>query len=323
MENFRELTEKIFRQTYGFPSENLTGEDLDKVRAAVIELRNSYASNVCTPLYEREEIRKAYMFAYYPYYIQPVYKIFSNVLRTEFGEGMLENWGERNIGFDGEDLGATVPIELTYLAGGPCPELYGTVKALKNFGFDNDIEVEIYDIEEGWRDLQNITLELCKDCYGKNISLTFSSDYDARDSSKQELKNGYGVLVIQNYLSHVVNTEKFMRTFESLLNSNRFGEIIILDLNYNATRNIFESICDKDFMSKHSLYTISKHTPDDGDPIQAIHESPSRGIQKIFSYKIDGIHYPKKYTRYYYLAFGKLYIRKPFEIKISTVDERL
>ncbi|MBQ7476003.1 MAG: hypothetical protein IJT06_01250 [Selenomonadaceae bacterium] len=322
MENFAELTEKIFRQTYGFPSENLTGEELDKVRAAVIELRNSYASNVCKPLYQREEIRKAYMFSYYPYYVQPVYEIISNVLRTEWGECMLEYWGERAIGFDSEDLGAVCPIELTYIAGGPCPELYGTVKALKDIGLDNDIYAQIYDIEEGWRDLQNITLDLCKDCYGKNISLTFSSEYNALDSSKQELEHGYGILFIQNYLSHVVDTEKFMRSFESLLNSNRFGEVIILDLNYNATRNIFERICDKDFLSKHRLYTILKHTPDDGDPIQAIHEQPSRGIQKIFNSELDIITYPKKYTKYYYLAFGKLY-KPTFGFRVDSRREEL
>ncbi len=307
MENFQELTERIFRQTYGFPSENLQGEELDKVRDAVIELRDSYAANVCTPLYHREEIRKAYMFAYYPYYIQPVYDLVSNVLRTDWGQSSLEYWGERAIGFDGEDLGAVVPIDLTYIAGGPCPELFGTVKALKDIGLDNDIDAEIYDIEEGWRDLQNITLDLCKDYYGKNISLNFYSDYDARKSENQELRNGQGILFMQNYLSHVRDEEKFMQSFENLLNSNRFGKIIILDLNYNATGNIFERICDKDFMSKHSLIEILKHTPDDGDPITATHENPSFGIRKIFDRNIDGIHYPKKYTRYYYLALGKLY----------------
>lgn len=307
MENFQELTERIFRQTYGFPSGNLKGDELDKVRDAVIELRSSYAANVCTPLYHREDIRKAYMFAYYPYYIQPVYNVISEFLKTDWGQRSLEYWGERSIGYDNEDLGAVAPIELTYLAGGPCPELFGTVKALKDIGLDNDIYAEIYDIEEGWRNLQNITLDLCKDYYGKNISLEFFSGYDARKSENQELKQGQGILVIQNYLSHVRDEEKFMQSFESLLNSNRFGEIIILDLNYSATDYIFDSICNEDFLKKHSLRKILSHTPADGDPITATHEYPSSGIRKIFTAEIDGISYPKKFTKYYYLALGKSY----------------
>lgn len=307
---FEKLTERIFQQTYGFPSVNLSGEELNNVRNAIIELRNSYASNVCTPLYHREEIRKAYMIAYYPYYIKPIYDLVTDVLHTDLGQqSSLEYWGERAIGFDGEDFGAVNPIELTYIAGGPCPELYGTVKALKDIGLDNDISAQIYDIEESWRDFQNITLELCKDYYGKNISLEFSSNYNALDLSNQDLKNEHGILFIQNYLSHVRNEEKFMQSFEAMLNSNRFDKIIILDLNYNATENIFEEICDKDFMSRHSLSTILKHTPSDGDPITATHENPSYGIQKIFNRNIDGIHYPKKYTRYYYVALQKWYRR--------------
>ncbi|MBQ7629365.1 MAG: hypothetical protein IJS81_03985 [Selenomonadaceae bacterium] len=301
MENFQRLTERIFKQTYGFPSENLSGEKLDKVRDAVIKLRSSYASNVCTPLYHNEEIRKAYMFAYYPYYIQSVYDVISELLKTDWGQGELIHWGERRIGYAN-------PIELTYLAGGPCPELFGTVKALKDIGLDNDIYAEIYDIEEGWRNLQNITLDLCKDCYGKNISLNFYSDYDARKSENQELKQGQGILVIQNYLSHVRDAEKFMQSFESLLNSNRFGTIIILDLNYGATNYIFERICDKDFRKQHILFQILKHIPSDGEPITVTHARPSFGIQKIFDSNINGLK-PRFNTKYYYLALAQLYRR--------------
>ena len=289
MEDFQELTEKIFRQTYGFPSENLSGEELDKVRDAVIELRKSYASNVCTPLYHREEIRKAYMFAYYPYYIQPVYEVVTRILRFKKMSPALEH----------------NPINITYLAGGPCPELYGTIKALKEIGLDNDIDAQIYDIEEGWRNLQNITLDLCKDCYGKNISLKFFSGYDALNVENQNLNLGTeNILFMQNYLSHVRDVDEFLESFKNILAQN-ISTIIILDLNYDATAFILDKICSSYFKRKNNLSTVEKHIPYEYSPLVEEHPNPSAGIKKIFTYEIDGITYPKKYTKYYYAVLRK------------------
>ena len=291
MENFQELTEKIFRQTYGFPSENLEGEELDKIRDAVIELRKSYASNVCTPLYHREEIRKAYMFAYYPYYIQPVYEVLTQIFRFKKMSETLAHWREK-----------INPIRLSYIAGGPCPEFYGTVMALKDRGFDNDIHAEIYDIEEGWRDFQNITLDLCKNYYGKNISINFSSGYDVMNSSDYELCDGTDILFMQNYLSHVSFADDFLESFKNIIDSDKFSTIIILDLNYGSTSFILDKICSGYFKSKHNLSTVVKNID---FVLTETHPNPSRGIQKIFSYEIDGIHYPKKYTKYYYAVLRK------------------
>ena len=65
------LYEEVFCQTYGKDAEQLTSTEAEAIQSSVRMLRRGYRQPVCDSYYEREEARRAYMIAYYPYYIEP------------------------------------------------------------------------------------------------------------------------------------------------------------------------------------------------------------------------------------------------------------
>ena len=76
------LYQRVFEKTYG-PSETMDGllsfAETLRVREAVQSLRQSYqlqhADEACVSRYHTEENRKAYMLAYYPYYVEPACRV--------------------------------------------------------------------------------------------------------------------------------------------------------------------------------------------------------------------------------------------------------
>lgn len=102
------LVKRIFREIYGVEDDTLyQNADLrEEIRGAVKSLRFSYQNNVCVTDYGAEENRKAYMIAYYPYFIAPAAYVAANCIKPNISKSD-GNWA--------------------FFASGPCPELIGVV----------------------------------------------------------------------------------------------------------------------------------------------------------------------------------------------------
>ena len=113
-----DFMERVFQMTYGFKSTSLYyyPQTIIKIREALKNLRISFmtdhAQNDC--LYDVDDSRKAYMFANYPYHIDPAYHIV-----REFVAPSIKN--RKN-------------INMHCFACGPGPEIYATIKAVSEMG---------------------------------------------------------------------------------------------------------------------------------------------------------------------------------------------
>ena len=105
------FVKKIFRKTYGVDDDELyhNAELREKIRNAVKSLRLSYQNHVCVTDYGAEENRKAYMIAYYPYFIAPAAYVAKTCLKPNISKSD-GNWA--------------------FFASGPCPELLGVAQSL-------------------------------------------------------------------------------------------------------------------------------------------------------------------------------------------------
>lgn len=135
------IFDRVFEKTYGpaiMPYGCLSDAETIRVREAVQSLRQSYqpqyADEACVSRYHTEENRKAYMLAYYPYYVEPACRVVRDYVVPALQERQ-----------------AFYPVlNLAFFAGGPCPEMYGTLKALRGAQLHEKTAVTILDWECGW-----------------------------------------------------------------------------------------------------------------------------------------------------------------------------
>ena len=132
----KNLVKKIFREVYGVEDDTLyqDGELRERIRNAVKILRGSYKptdkNSDCDSFYSYKDIRDAYMIAYCPYYIEPARYVMEN---------LIDSYGDCSYG-----------LGLNFFACGPCPELYGTLLALRDKNFRGKVFINTYDAEKDW-----------------------------------------------------------------------------------------------------------------------------------------------------------------------------
>ena len=315
---FEKFTEEIFKLTYEKPSRALYYEDCyglrDSIQNAVIKLRKSYLPDnhaACEPFYHDEDCRKAYMFAYYPYFINPM-------------QAILKSFVLPNLNLDKK-------IYLDCFACGPCPELLATARAVKDYLPDEEkikINVWAYDNEKEWFPFLKITNYLCNKIF--ESKLNFIGDLDIKENGavfsnirtkpslpefgqkwKDRLTNKTQIVTFQNYLSHIGDDESSIKNFTDMLGNlaaltKKRTFFVLVDLNYYSTAKVFDKICGNYFLQENSLKLVAKHIPADGGPLRATHDRPSFGIRtNIFNTDIEFLNQPKKYTDFYFVVLRK------------------
>lgn len=302
---FGNFTERIFRETYGrkstaffFPDNH---DERNKIREAVVALRLSYEEDFCTTPYAEKEIRDAYMISYYPYYYLPAYNIMAQHVIPAL----------KDSGFEPRNR----PLNVTYLAGGPCPEVFGTALAVSESNFCKKIHGHIFDAEQGWEEGQQITLRLCKDFAGIDTDFSLHTAYNVFDrsvvtfelidphddcwicSNRYDCDKFFGsllfwetdVLFMQNYLSHVTDVKEFLKYLELLATCAQEGTIFSFpDLKYGATRQIFDSICDENFLKGNGLKLIAERTPSEAISLDHTKIPPNDLRFDVLNGNVDG-----------------------------------
>ena len=110
------IYEEIFSEIYGYPVCNLNENNSRNIRDSIIKLRASYRSNEPITEYDKSSIRKAYMLAYYPNYMNLVYEL----VKLHIVDN-LTNEARR--------------IKVVFFAAGPGPEVSGVLKGLNDSKF--------------------------------------------------------------------------------------------------------------------------------------------------------------------------------------------
>lgn len=307
----RNLYQRVFEKTYGLAlaMNHCLGEsDVIRVREAVQSLRSGYllqaGQQACANRYHTAENRKAYMLAYYPYYVEPAFQIVRHYVIPALRERQ-----------------AFYPIlNMAFFAGGPCPELYGTLKALKDARLHGRANITILDWESGWQPQQQISWQLCKEdglvhrgdegrfIYRCN-NLVPCTRCPHGGSCRQRIHDQADIYFLQNYLSHVERsaTETFLDKMHATLEKAKRGAIfVILDLKYASSRTIMSKLAARvQGNGNLPVSVIGTNLCKGGKPVwsRCPYEMPAEVQAKIF--RGDDGFVPKRWTKYYYLVLQK------------------
>ena len=228
------------------------------------------------------------MIAYYPYYIIPAYQIM-----TKYVVPLLK-----------KQKGYLPTLKLTYLAGGPVPELFGTALALSENNICDNVKVEVYDTEPGWFQQQKITRALCKSLI--NISdFKLISKFDF-----VKIAAGTDIFVMQNLLSHIESKDDIKDICRQVISStDRDTIFVFIDFNYSHIKLALSEICRRDFLNKinGSPSLIHDHTSETA--IARHSDPPQELLNKVFTGQ--GC-IPRRNNKYYYVVIQSNKIEIPF-----------
>lgn len=306
------LVKRIFRETYGVEDDELYHNDelCKKISGAVKSLRLSYQNNVCVTDYGAEENRKAYMIAYYPYFIAPAAYVTANCLKPNISKS-VGNWA--------------------FFASGPCPELLGVAQSITP---PHTQRVITLDLEQNWFPYQKITRKLCEEALSFKSALMSYTGFNIGDhlpsgSKCREDVSNANIFFMQNYLSHLSpateHINKFLAWFSAWVNEAKDGACFaFIDLNYGSTNEVFNRLGEKNFLWQNGLKIIDAHIPAFGNPLEIHHSDTTPAIgEKIFTGEYG---LAKRFlTKFYFVVLKKslrLNISKE-ELASLTDDELL
>lgn len=289
MEN---IYEEIFSEIYGYPISNLNENNSRNIRDSIIKLRSSYRSNEPITEYDKSAIRKAYMLAYYPNYMNLVYEL----VKLHIVDN-LTNEARR--------------VKLVFFAAGPAPEVSGVLKGLNDSKFNKRLEINILDLEKGWEKERKVTSNIIKKLDNLKISsINHLSGCDLTVNCQQICSNWTSceksifqgdLYFMNNCINHMGPEVNFIEKLRAKLSSLKQGAIFtIIDLNYenviNTIRNLNNDCSDivqvisTNINSKISVSKLNIKLPDE--------------MSKYIFNKTKGL-IAKKNTNYYYIILRR------------------
>ncbi len=285
----KQLRKWIFEQTYGYPVEQLTAQSTAEIQQDIIGLRTAYQNDVCPKKYATEAERNAYMITYYLTYIKPV----ESIIDRNLDKALLQK----------------KELHLTFYAGGPCPELYGMLRALRGNGYEGRIATTIYD-EQEWTAQQNITRKLCwieKLFRAKDLMHIVSRCDNRRSCGQCDRWRLYcrqesartDIFCMQNYLSHVRAAEEILPELRERIHRAKPGAVFLLvDLQYQTSRAVLRELAST-CAGEAEVVATNIHGACERVCCTYGHD----GLEKIFTGE-DNLT-AKKWTNYYYLMLRK------------------
>lgn len=287
----RELLNHIFCATFGQPLVAASEQELEPIRDSIAKLRRCYKADTPESAYGNSSARQAYMLAYYPYYIQPAMKIFSEIILKE------------------PKIAAARELNLSFMAGGPCSEAIGVTEALQRNGKKCPVNITILDRELGWKDQHGLTQRLCQyyqpearitGFIGCNILQSCQTCPNAAQC-RSKVFDTTNVYFLQNYLSHLPYRDigLFLERFTEKIRLAKPGSVFaIIDLNYLQSRTVLQKLLGTQLPVSLLGTNINQGIN------TAIHPFPDSLWQKKIFLPQDDL-WPKCKVNYYYLVFRR------------------
>lgn len=297
------LVKRLFRETYGVDDDELYRNDelRERIRNSVKSLRASYQNNVCVTDYNTEENRKAYMIAYYPYFVAPAAYVAKTCIKPNIS-ATDGNWA--------------------FFAGGPCPEMLGVAQAVTH-----PVRFVTLDLEANWFPYQKMTRKFCEEFFSVKSGLTFYHGFNIGDTlpngsnCREAVVINANLFFMQNYLSHLSpttdNINKFMRWFSAWAAVAKDGALFaFVDLNYGSTATVFDVLGDENFLRANGLAIINAHIPAFGDPLTIHHDETTQAINDNIFTGEQGLQ--KRFlTKFYFVV-----LQKKNNIAVNSMTQR-
>lgn len=224
------------------------------LRTPVKRLRNLYRQPVGRSFpYDNLDFKFAYLMAYFPAYIEPLYHTLSAS------------------GIDAKIFNKR-RIKASIFGGGPCPELLGMAAFLRKAAPDlAEAEITVFDRETSWQIVQKTMIPNMLPAYASpRTSFSINSrTCNVVDCFSEVCDCGvYGsdLIIAQNFLTELyANRERAIKTFEGLIQWSGCRYLIFVDNHYDETKAMMSDIAkhlhSNGFAKTHAQVFTDEITP--------------------------------------------------------------
>lgn len=226
----------------------------------------------------------AYLVAYFPYYIEPLYHVLTS---ADLPDSLFDKGN----------------LKTSFFGGGPCPEILGFSTYLRQRAPNlSTVEAAVFDCEPTWKIIQKVLLSnMLQEYASEKTDFTITSNQcnvvKCSASTCPCGVVGSDIIVSQNFLSEVyADRPQAIKTFQGLIQRSGCRYLILIENNYPETKELMNAI-------SRQLHTAG-HTK---TLIQADSKSirPNILIPEVLSQYLyadeNGLR-AKKYVHYHYMV---------------------
>jgi hypothetical protein len=180
--------------------------------------------------YDDEKFRAAYLLAYFPYYIEPIYHVLQ---KADLPDSLF----------------ASGNLKAAFFGGGPCPEVLGLAAYLrKRAPYLKTVDATVFDRQSGWSNIQQELVPSMLPSYksGHTKFSLESKSCDVVDCLARECNCGIAdkdIIIAQNFLTEVYTDKKrAMETFERLIKQSQCRYIVFVDNMYDEVKDMMNEL---------------------------------------------------------------------------------
>ncbi len=286
------------RQLNDTDTDEMLQESLYQVQPYVTNLRHAYKNSPSNVDFSCQHIRAAYLLAYYPYYIEPLYEILCqlspDVVRNTFG---------------------CEKIRGLFLGAGPAPEVLGLISFLNDHVPEVNI-VTAYLLDKhihGWRTGQEITRYHLAPLYWPKGQITirpmefdFLNPKTLEDRFVQRAMQICNLVVIQNCLNDQMgNRQAVSEMLRNIFAQTVIGTIFMIsDLNYPAVRELISEM--SDFVEESGLGEVLLPVQNQATRLCSRVEVPPIILNHLLIGDEAKNLIPRKYTYFYSAVYRRI-----------------
>lgn len=201
------------------------------MRRHVANARRLYTQPIGRQLpYHDPHFRAAYLLAYFPYYIEPLYHVLQS---AEIPDSLFDG-GRLNVAFFG---------------GGPCPELLGLAEWLRHRAPHlKSVDAVVFDRDPGWRTIQEGLIPAMLDGYrSEETRITLGNrDCDVVECLSRDCSCGVAdrdLILSQNFLTELYGKRHLaLQTFERIIRKSRCHYLVFVENRYEAVRELMNEL---------------------------------------------------------------------------------
>lgn len=270
-------------QQNNIPESNYAGVATG-MRGHVAKARALYYQPIDQKLpYINPHFRAAYLLAYFPYYIAPIFYVLQAAQLPD-------------------SLFARGRLNVALFGGGPCPELLGLAGWLRCRAPQlQAMDAIAFDRESGWQNIQNGLVPAMLGNYrSKQTSITLGSrQCDVVECLKRDCSCGVAdrdMIVAQNFLTEIHgNRQLAAQTFERLIRTSRCRYLVFVENRYEPIREFMNEL-------SSTLYAKGLTTgPVAAASVDRIASFPVPQILLEHLFTGESGLIPKKYIKYHHM----------------------
>lgn len=255
------------------------------LKLQVKELRSLLRGAFANIDYSDRFTRTAYMLAYFPFYIEPIYYVtkpcINNLIETSLSE-----------------------LNICFIGGGPIPELLGLSKSISSKNNVKKLNCNVLDEFDYWvTEREYCTKAILSDYYDGEISInSFKFNLWSDNLIIPDLISKSDMVVAQNCINDCPQNkfQTMKKNFQQIWKNIKKGSsIIILDLNYDTINELLKDL--KVYFCKNGGIVIQDIIKDEKRP----NIPKCQHLEELLFEQVDGL-IAKRSVKYYSLIVKKI-----------------